>query len=1113
MAFPDTPLGVRVDMQAGGVWTDITADALTRDPITITRGQQDGASVADPSRCTVTLNNKDGRYSPRNPMSPYYGKIGRNTPIRVGVRTGPSYLLVTGAGGASTPDAAAIDITGDIDVRFDATLDNWVVNGSTDLAGKFSTAGNQRSWMLQSRDGRVHFEWSPDGATTIQADSTELAPLYQTRRAAWRVTLDVNNGSGGWTCEFFTARTMAGPWVKLGNSVTGAGVTSIFNSTNSLAVGDATNLAYTKPRGMVHAFELRNGINGTLVAGPNFAGATPGASSFTDSVGRVWNRSVTASYSNFHARHVGDVSSWPPRWAPSGQDVWTSLDASGILRRLGQGRKALDSTLRRRLPSQAGLLAYWPCEEEAGATRAYSPLPGGQPLTVSRWDFGQDDSLGGSSPLPVIAPGGTMRGAVPPPSAPSTTWALCLPYRVDGTPPVADQEMLSWTTTGTVRRWRLVMSATNTSLYGYDSAGALVLDSGSIIGGPEVYDGWWRLELVASQSGGTVNWLIRWTKVNGGSTSVGSSFSGTVGAVTGLDTTFGPGLPDIRVGHVSVWSADVIGPAYAYADHGFNEESAASRLQRLATEEARTVQIRVPTDVPLSDSTLMGPQRPDTLTALLQQCADSDLGTLLEDPQSSGLIYKRRQARYNQVPTLVLDYSAGEAAPPLEPVDDDQATRNDITVTRIGGSSARAVLETGPMSVQAPPLGVGLYDTSTTLSLATDDQPQQHAQWLLHLGTWDESRVPTVQIALHKHPHLIEPFLSLELGDRIQITNTPTWLPPGPIDLIVQGITETLGIRTWTATFTCVPAGPWTVGVTNTAASRTDTTTTTLGTAVGQADTALVLNTTQGPPWLRSSSHPTEFPLDLQVGGEQVRATAIYDVIQDAFARTASSGWGTADSGQAWTILQGTAADFSVSGGAGLQTHPTANTLHAITAPVLSSDVNLVTTYSVNVLPVGDFAYLFAMARVASTQSFYMARIRITAGTGAMQLTLRKRVGGTETELTSLTLTSTYTAGAAYRLRLAVQGTNLMARSWLATAEEPTTWQVTATDGDLTTPDVVGLRSLLGSGVTNLPIVFAFDNIGSSPQQATVTRAVNGISKSHAAGAAVRLHSPTIVAL
>ena len=39
MAFPQTPLDVRTDLQIGGTWTDVTADTYLRDLITITGGQ------------------------------------------------------------------------------------------------------------------------------------------------------------------------------------------------------------------------------------------------------------------------------------------------------------------------------------------------------------------------------------------------------------------------------------------------------------------------------------------------------------------------------------------------------------------------------------------------------------------------------------------------------------------------------------------------------------------------------------------------------------------------------------------------------------------------------------------------------------------------------------------------------------------------------------------------------------------------------------------------------------------------------------------------------------------------------------------------------------------
>ncbi|MFE7517365.1 hypothetical protein ACFU8I_39980, partial [Streptomyces sp. NPDC057540] len=204
MAFPQTPLDVRTELQIGSTWTAITTDVYTRSPIGIECGRSEESARTNPSKASLMINNRSGKYSPRNPMSPYYGLIGRNTRVRIAVHTAPTYL--TGAGtnnsGASTPDTAALDITGDIDIRLDATLDNWITPPGAqylDLTGKYSTAGNQRSWILQSRGGRIYLEWSPDGTTTISAQSTVAAAIPPSRRMAWRATLDVNNGAGGWT--------------------------------------------------------------------------------------------------------------------------------------------------------------------------------------------------------------------------------------------------------------------------------------------------------------------------------------------------------------------------------------------------------------------------------------------------------------------------------------------------------------------------------------------------------------------------------------------------------------------------------------------------------------------------------------------------------------------------------------------------------------------------------------------------------------------------------------------------------------------------------------------------------------------------------------------------
>lgn len=79
--------GAIVELYYSGDWHDVTAsdDVYDRDPITITRGPGDSEQTP-PSTMTFTLENRDGKYSPRNPRSELYGVIGRNTPVRCSKR-------------------------------------------------------------------------------------------------------------------------------------------------------------------------------------------------------------------------------------------------------------------------------------------------------------------------------------------------------------------------------------------------------------------------------------------------------------------------------------------------------------------------------------------------------------------------------------------------------------------------------------------------------------------------------------------------------------------------------------------------------------------------------------------------------------------------------------------------------------------------------------------------------------------------------------------------------------------------------------------------------------------------------------------------------------------
>ncbi|MFF3346073.1 hypothetical protein [Streptomyces sp. NPDC002779] len=1269
MPFPQTPLDVQIELRVGGVWTDITTDVYTAEKITIERGRPDEGQRADPGKCAMALNNRLGKYSPRNPISPYYGLIGRNTPIRVSVLAGSQFLRLPGATTdfASTPDAAPLDILGDLDVRMDAQLVNWLdaadVLKTTELVGKLTLAPGGKSWFLGVRSNRLYLEWSADGTNTLGASSTVELVVPPSGRLAVRATLDVDNGSGGRTVTFYTAPSgTAGPWTQLGAPVVQAGVTSIFNSPTAVRIGNAVDVAMTTSAGRCMAVEIRNGINGMIVANPDFTAQAIGATSFVDGAGRTWTLSGGTQITNRRTRFVGEVSSWPSRWDLSGKDVRVPIEAAGVLRRYGQGQKPFDSTLRRRIPAYSPA-AYWPLEEAQGATQAYSPVPGVQPLKVSGGvEFASDDTLGGATTVPAWGEDGEGRGAIP--SMPVGAWHCEMAFKLDAMPSGLNT-MLEVTTTGTAKKYTIRVQTNNVNVRALDSDGAeLALIN---VTAPEFTGRWNRLQLWARQQGADVEMHVAWVGIGASGVAVSTTYTATEGRPTQVKILGIPG--NLRLGHLAMFSA-VNTVAFANADDGFAGETAGVRLRRLASEEGKPILVHGNTAI----QELMGAQKPDTFLDLVEEAADVDGGILYERRDVLSLAYRDRHSLYNQAPALQLDYNAPGLAHPLEPVDDDQAIRNDRTVQREGGSSARAVLEEGPVSVQAPPNGVGPYDDSVTLNLHDDDQPAPHAAWRLHLGTVDEARYPVVNVDLAAAPALIDAVTQLDSGDRLTIANPPAWLPPGPIDLIAQGSTEVIGHpKDWDFSFNCTPATPWRVGVLDQTAPRIDANPggSLLAAAVDADDTELIVHTpaagaaslavpfvtsrdrlsanpdfeesltgwtatggtidrvaTPGPApfsgdwsllltpngvastafaaspaapvtpgtayapygFLRCASArsvslsvnwydgggaylstssisktvdagvwteftgsvtapvgaatarvlPTltgtppssdqlhadvvflgsgvagasarDFPFDVVLGGEVVRVTGNASALLDTFTRTVAGGWGTPDSGSAWTVT-GAAADYSVGSGYGSVAQPTVGIAHLTLTPAPSADVDLYADVATSVLASGASLFAGPLLRAVDNNNHYAVRLDFTT-TAAVNMTIRKRVAGVETQLGLYTSGLAHVAGTFYRVRFQAASTTLRAKVWPATAAEPRQWQIEVTDPSLTAAANIGTRSFANTGSTAVAPSMRFDNIHLvTPQRMTVMRSINGIVKPHAVGAEVRVHRPAVVAL
>lgn len=229
----------------------------------------------------------------------------------------------------------------------------------------------------------------------------------------------------------------------------------------------------------------------------------------------------------------------------------------------------------------------------------------------------------------------------------------------------------------------------------------------------------------------------------------------------------------------------------------------------------------------------------------------------------------------------------------------------------------------------------------------------------------------------------------------------------------------------------------------------------------------------------------TEAPMDrvlrycatARTADGQVITTAPDPLLLDSFTRNVAAGsWGTADTGQAYTVT-GTAADFSVNGTQGLVAQPVVNSLHRAQAGGPWLNAHLLGTLAPTQVATGANITLgYALRRDVAANNCYIAEIQFTTA-ATMTLRLRRNVGGVATTLTSVALPGTYTAATRVQVRLEVWGSQLKVSAWDATLPEPAWPMLSATDTTITAPGQYATRSIRDGGNTNVGLVPYFDDV------------------------------------
>lgn len=562
-------------------------------------------------------------------------------------------------------------------------------------------------------------------------------------------------------------------------------------------------------------------------------------------------------------RYYGEVPSWPIQWDKSGTDVYVTITASGIWRRIAQSKTSIGSPFKRYYLNTVGLaggiIGYWAMEDGSlpGQTGTFVPGLVSNPSSAMGWGPGPGSSpptaatvssFPGSDALPACN-GIGMGGSV----AAYTVSSVCVRFAMS-IPSAGDSG--SSNNQNLVQLFEFTMNPTGGTLY---NVGLQLSTTGKVVvvgynfSAVQLFTAtstntYWGVPVLVSievtQSGGNLNWAVRFIKPGAGS--IFESITGTVTTATLTNVqTFsfngniinGAQSQNTGFGHLAILNQIPSMTTAATALNGYIGETALTRFTRLCTE------LGITSETIGSSSAALGPQLDQTMSQIFQSIEDSDGGLLYESRSQFGLGYRSQSSMKNQTAGLILNYVAAHIADSIVPTFDDSLVRNDVTLVNWDNYTSESILTAGVMSIQSPPNGIGTgYQYSRNVSLQNDSDVTTLVAFLL--GVWATSieRYPDIVVDMSRVSvaSLFNAVPSMRIGDYLQITNPPSsFFKSSTIKQLAWGYSETIGSRQWVIDFNCVPEDPWETGY----SPGTVSTTQQPGVVVNQSVVSSVTNT------------------------------------------------------------------------------------------------------------------------------------------------------------------------------------------------------------------------------------------------------------------------------
>jgi hypothetical protein len=880
MTWPATILDIRVRIALAAdrtadpstwTWTDISAYVRHSPRAVISQGAADEWASAPPSSITLALDNRDGRFTRRNPTGPYYGQLGDYTPLEIAVDPDGSGWRVRGVGEVvewpQSRDLSGADATVTVKVAGVTRrlgLNDQPLRSAPSRWLQTVSPAPVAAWTLEDNPGAVFgaplvgVQRVRGFAGTHPSGAVFTAPQWgQGRLASWLPPVLSRSGSSGLTVIVAPISAAASTSWTIDHvyaSGTDAGVSTV--DVNPSYLGFSTGWPQ-------------------LILTPSVGGVDVAMNGEPEVLGTHFGLyDGNAHHIRWTARQAGANVSWSVwvdgRLVNSGTTSGSmTLPATSILGLVAEAQAAASLA--------QGYLAVWtgtapPLQVSAAAALGHIGEPAGRRI----------ERLCDEERVRLV---------------------LVDPYRVNDD--FDRTESAGWgLVTGTGEAW----STSGGSAADFDVAGQGTIEQSTaevlravVLADPRqqsTFDVLVLVEVPAVASGGSVGMhagiVARWTDDSnhvrcqlryapgGAGVTLGWVTPGGAGTAIGATATIAASydagdrywLRAVGVGsafRARAWADGTAEPHdwQAWGESDTYRSGVVGVFCRRGTGDttspatfafesfaARSV---------LDETEPAAPQTPDTLLRLLRVAEDADQGRLQDAQTTIGLQYIPRVRRYNL--PVALDLVPGDLGGVPVIQDDDQRRYGRVLATVPSG----AVVELRDEAVIARAGGI-VVTSPITPPVATDQRAEQAAWWHLSAGGVDRERWPQLPLNFARSPELIGDWLSaVPGGSRLQIAGGS--FGPDVVDQLVEGWSETISQTVWRADLVCSPAELWSVGVLG-STTRPDTAgSMTVGDFDAGTDTALQVERAAGVSQLWTT-RPADFPLDLVAAGVRLRATA-----------------------------------------------------------------------------------------------------------------------------------------------------------------------------------------------------------------------------------------------